>query len=166
MSSHVSRRRFLQSTAAGGAVLGLNELDFLSGLPQLRAADVQPEPGRVRLRAEIEPLVTLIEESPRNKLIEVIADRIRRGTSYKDILAALMLAGVRNIRPRPSVGFKFHAVLVVNSAHLATLASPDHERWLPLFWALDNFKSSQAQNREGKRLADEAGHRGDGADGS
>jgi hypothetical protein len=52
---------------------------------------------------------------------------------------------VRNIQPRP-IGFKFHAVLVVNSAHLASLASPDSERWLPIFWALDHFKSSQAQD--------------------
>ena len=57
-----------------------------------------------------------------------------------------MLAGVRGIKPRP-VGFKFHAVLVVNSAHLASLAAQDRDRWLPLFWALDNFKSSQARNR-------------------
>ena len=60
------------------------------------------------------------------------------------MLAALFLAGVRNVEPRPSVGFKFHAVLVVNSAHLASLAAPDQERWLPIFWALDNFKSAQA----------------------
>jgi hypothetical protein len=32
-----------------------------------------------------------------------------------------LLAGVRNIEPRPSVGFKFHAVLVVNPVHLASL---------------------------------------------
>jgi hypothetical protein len=65
------------------------------------------------------------------------------------LLTALLLAGVRDIQPRP-VGFKFHAVLVVNSAHLASLAAPDHERWLPIFWALDYFKSSQAANvREG-----------------
>ena len=56
-----------------------------------------------------------------------------------------MLAGVRNIQPRP-VGFKFHAVLVVNSAHLAAVASPEQDRWLPIFWALDQFKSSQARN--------------------
>ena len=66
------------------------------------------------------------------------------------MLAALLLAGVRNVQPRPSVGHKFHAVLVVNSAHLASLASPDTDRWLPIFWALDYFKSSQAQDvREG-----------------
>jgi hypothetical protein len=41
-------------------------------------------------------------------------------------------------------------VLVVNSAHLASLASPDSERWLPIFWAIDQFKSSQAADvREG-----------------
>ena len=48
------------------------------------------------------------------------------------------------------MGFKFHAVLVVNSAHLASLASPDEHRWLPIFWALDYFKEAQAQDvREG-----------------
>src|SRR5262249_43416857 len=40
----------------------------------------------------------------------------------------------------------FHAVLVVNSAHLASLNSPDADRWLPIFWALDQFKSSQARD--------------------
>jgi hypothetical protein len=58
-----------------------------------------------------------------------------------------MLAGVRGIRPRP-VGFKFHAVLVVNSAHLASLAAEDRDRWLPLLWAADYFKRSQQENRD------------------
>jgi hypothetical protein len=79
-----------------------------------------------------------------------VAGRIHKGLSYQEVLAALLLAGVRNIQPRPNVGFKFHAVLVVNSAHLASLGSPDSDRWLPIFWALDHFKSSQAQDvREG-----------------
>jgi hypothetical protein len=70
--------------------------------------------------------------------------------SYQQVVTALQLAGVRNVQPRPSVGFKFHAVLVVNSAHLASLASPASDRWLPIFWALDYFKSSQARDvREG-----------------
>jgi hypothetical protein len=63
------------------------------------------------------------------------------------VLAALLLAGVRNIAPRPDVGFKFHGVLVVNSAHLASIASPDAHRWLPIFWALDYFKDTQAQQQ-------------------
>jgi hypothetical protein len=74
-----------------------------------------------------------------------VAGKIKSGTTYREVLGALLLAGVRNIQPRP-VGFKFHAVLVVNSAHLAAQNSPDSDRWLPIFWALDQFKSSQAQD--------------------
>jgi len=109
----------------------------------------------VKLADDIEPLVRLLEETPREKLLEEVAQRIRGGTSYREIVAALLLAGVKNVQPRPSVGFKFHAVLVVNSAHLASLGSPDSDRWLPIFWALDEFKNSQAKNikeRNGWRM--------------
>src|SRR5439155_8708951 len=107
------------------------------------AAEAKLEPDIVRFDPEIEPLVRFLEDTPRERVLEEVAARIRRGLSYRDVLAALLLAGVRNIQPRP-VGFKFHAVLVVNSAHLASLASPDSDRWLPIFWAIDQFKVSQA----------------------
>lgn len=103
------------------------------------------DPEFVRFRPEIEPLVRLLEETPRERLLEEVAIRIQSGTTYREVLSALLLAGVRNIQPRP-VGFKFHAVLVVNSAHLASRNSPDADRWLPIFWALDYFKSSQARD--------------------
>ena len=104
-------------------------------------------PAMVSFRPEIEPLVRLLESTPRERLLEEVADRIRRGTTHNEVLSALLLAGIRNIQPRP-VGFKFHAVLVVNSAHLASLNSPDGDRWLPVFWALDQFKSSQARDKK------------------
>src|SRR5439155_21721778 len=113
------------------------------------AAEAKLEPDIVRFDPEIEPLVRFLEDTPRERLLEEVAARIKRGLSYRDLLAALLLAGVRNIQPRP-VGFKFHAVLVVNSAHLASLSSPESDRWLPIFWALDYFKSAQEQDvREG-----------------
>ncbi len=141
-----SRRRFLKSTVAGGALCGLGDLGFLSGLRPVSAAEAVPDPNVVQLRPEIEPLVRLLEETPRDKLLEEVAARIQGGVTYRQVLAALLLAGVRNVQPRPAVGFKFHAVLVVNSAHLASVSSPDEHRWLPIFWALDHFKSSQAQD--------------------
>ncbi|MFL5340093.1 MAG: hypothetical protein ACJ8F7_08070 [Gemmataceae bacterium] len=139
-----TRRGFLQ-TAAGASLLGLGDLGFLSTLPRVSADDARLDPKLVRIQPDIEPLVRLLEDTPRQKLIEEVGHRVRNGTTYRELLAALLLAGVRNIQPRP-VGFKFHAVLVVNSAHLASLNSPDEHRWLPIFWALDNFKNSQAQN--------------------
>jgi len=150
MFSGNSRRRFLQNAAATGAAVGLGDLDFLGQLQRVRAEETQGTPERVQLDPEIEPIVRLLEDTPRDKLLEEVAARIHAGLSYRDLLAALLLAGVRNVQPRPEVGFKFHAVLVVNSAHIASMASPDEHRWLPIFWALDHFKSAQADDkREG-----------------
>jgi hypothetical protein len=96
----------------------------------------------------VEPTVRLLEETPREKLLEEVAARVKAGLSYRELLAGLLLAGVRNVQPRPQVGFKFHAVLVINSAHLASQASTDGDRWLPLFWALDRFKASQIETQK------------------
>jgi hypothetical protein len=142
------RRQFLATTALGG-------LGLLGQLPAVSADEAKLDSAVVRLDSGIEPLVRLLEETPRDRLLEEVAARIKRGLPYRDVLASLFLAGVRNVEPRPSVGFKFHAVLVVNSAHLASKAGPDEERWLPIFWALDNFKSAQAANlkeRNGWRM--------------
>ncbi|MEY2409063.1 MAG: hypothetical protein QOF48_1733 [Verrucomicrobiota bacterium] len=139
------RRSFLKSTAAAGALAGLGDLGFLAQLPPVSAAEATLDPKVVRFHPDMEPLVRLIEETPRERVLEEVAARIKRGTTYREVLTALMLAGVRNIQPRP-VGFRFHAVLVVNSAHLASLASPDADRWLPIFWAIHQFKFSQAED--------------------
>ncbi|HEY2342503.1 MAG TPA: hypothetical protein VGH90_05710, partial [Chthoniobacteraceae bacterium] len=145
----IRRRSFLGSAASTAALAALGDLGFLAKLPRVSAEETQLEPKLVRYHPDIEPLVRLLEETPRDRVLEEVASRVKKGLSYREIVAALMLAGVRNIKPQP-VGFKFHAVLVINSAHLASLASPDSDRWLPIFWAIDAFKSSQAANsREG-----------------
>jgi hypothetical protein len=138
----ITRRNFLQRAGCAAAITGLG---FLDRLPPVTAAEAKLPKEIVRFHPDIEPLVRLLEDTSRERVLEEVAQRIHRGTTYQEILSALFLAGVRNIQPRP-VGFKFHAVLVVNSAHLASLASHDSERWLPIFWAIDQFKSSQARD--------------------
>ena len=143
----MNRRSFLQSASA---FVGYGELAFLAGVKPVSAAQTQVDPGIVRFDSAIEPLVRLFEDTPRAKLLEEVGARIRKGLGYRESLAALLLAGIRNIQPRPAVGFKFHAVLVVHSAHLVAQASPQADRWLPLLWAVDHFKESQADDvREG-----------------
>lgn len=137
------RRSFLKATSRAGAFAALGDLGFFSHLPSVSAAEAKMDPKKVQFHPDIEPLVRLLEDTPRERVLEEVAAKIKKGVSYREVLAALLLAGVRDIQPRP-VGFKFHAVLVVNSAHLASLASPDADRWLPIFWAIDQFKSSQA----------------------
>jgi hypothetical protein len=147
MNANHHRRTFLKTAAGTGAILGISNLGFLAKLGPVSAAEAKLDPNKVRYGDDIEPLVRLLEETPRERVLEEVAARIKKGLAYRQILAALLLAGVRDVQPRP-VGFKFHAVLVVNSAHLASLASPDAHRWLPIFWAIDAFKSSQAKNVE------------------
>lgn len=147
MATSLSRRRFVQHSLTAGALAGLGDFAFLEGLAPVSADEARVFHSRVQFSPDIEPLVRLIEETERDRLLEAVAARMKQGVGYQQWLTAVFLAGVRGIRPRP-VGFKFHAVLVINSAHLASLAMPDQERWLPLFWALDNFKSSQARNTE------------------
>lgn len=143
-----SRRTFLSTGAAAGALAGIGSLGVLGRLHPVSAADARLDPDSLKLSPDIAPLVRLLEETPRDRLLEEVAGRVRDGLSYRELLAALLLAGVKNVEPRPSVGFKFHAVLVVNSAHLASLSSPAEHRWLPIFWALDYYKAAAARDVE------------------
>ncbi len=138
-----NRRAWLAASASGLGLSGLLQL-----LGPLSADEVKFDQGIARFSGEIEPLVRFLEETPRGTIIEQTAQRVQAGLSYRELLAALLLAGVRNVQPRPSVGFKFHAVLVVNSAHLASISGADEDRWLPIFWAIDNFKNSQARDEQ------------------
>jgi hypothetical protein len=139
------RRQFVTSATTFGLGAGLAPLDILRRITPLEASEARISPAMVQFRPEIEPVVRWIEETPRERVFETAVLQLKKGLSYKDLMAGLFLAGIRNIKPRP-VGFKFHAVMVINSAHLLAQTSAVGERLLPLFWALDNFKSSQAQD--------------------
>src|SRR4051812_12658971 len=105
MSVPMNRRTFLQAAAARGALLGAGAPAFLSKLRPVSAAEAPLAPTLVRLDPGIEPTVRLLEDTPREKLLEEVAAKVKRGLSYRELLAALLLAGVRNVEPRPSVGF-------------------------------------------------------------
>src|SRR4051794_16217964 len=145
MDGNLRRRRFLQSASAFGLGAGLGNWAGLGAITPARGADLTVGPEAVRLRPEIEPVVRWIEETPRDQALEVAIAHLKDGLSYRDLLAGLFLAGIRNIKPHP-VGFKFHAVMVINSAHLLGQTAPASDRLLPLLWALDTFKNSQLQD--------------------
>jgi len=107
--------------------------------------EAEVTPGLMRFRPEIEPLVALFERTPRDKCAEMLVDQLRQGVSYRQLMAALFLAGIRNVNPRPP-GFALHCVFVIHSAHIISLEAPADSRLLPLFYALDNFKASQERD--------------------
>lgn len=129
----ISRRSALQS-------LGLFSTPML--VPRSQA---EVTSDIARFTPEVEPLVALMERTPREKCAEMMAEQLNRGVSYRQLMAALFLAGVRNVNPRPP-GFALHCVFVVHAAHLISLEAPPDTRLLPLFYAMDVFKASQERD--------------------
>ena len=123
----MDRRTFLRN-AGSAAALGL------SG--RLGLAGTLPEVGALH---------RLVEETPRERVAAELAALIRNGLDHRRTLTALAVATSRRVQPFPHVGFKYHTVLALQSAHLTALNLPDEERWLPVFWALDYFKRAQEQ---------------------
>src|SRR5262245_58976489 len=104
MFAKLTRRDFVAGTARAGALAAVGDLAFLHNLAPVSADEARLTPGKVHLSPDIEPLVRLIEDTPQEKLIEAAAQKVREGTSYQQLLAAVFLAGVRSVQARP-VGF-------------------------------------------------------------
>ncbi len=90
-------------------------------------------------------LVRLLIETPRESLLAALAARIRAGLAPAELLRALAIAACREVSPYPNVGFKYHAVMMLQSVQLSMSALPEELTWLPLLWTADYFKTASAQ---------------------
>jgi|HubBroStandDraft_6_1064221.scaffolds.fasta_scaffold61738_2 hypothetical protein len=140
-----TRREFLQSSAGAGMLLGCATPAALGALAPQARSQAQVNPDLVRFTPDVEPIVRLIEDTPREKCFDMMVEQLRCGLPYRNFLAALFLAGIRDVSPHPP-GFKFHCVFAIHSANQLSLDAVSEDRLLPLFWALNQFKESQADN--------------------
>src|SRR5262245_55471035 len=134
MSRLSDRRGFFRGAAACSAALGLGDLTPFLHLASANETKGKGRPWHVRYGADIEPVVRLIEETPRDKCVEVLAERLRRGLSYRDYLSALFLAGLRN---GGDLGY-YHCIYMIHSANHLGLDAPVGDRLLAMFAVLDN----------------------------
>jgi hypothetical protein len=138
-----SRRGVLKTAAAAGAVLGAGEFGPLLALCPTSAAEAKVTPELVRFSPEIEPIVRLIEETPREKCAEAMLQQLRTGLPYRVFLAALYLAAVRAAMWHGAVHGFDHNAYLVHAVHQLSLDMPVSERLLPTFYALNSFKGMQ-----------------------
>src|SRR5207248_616822 len=113
--------------------LGLAGVPTLGGLAAFAA---ERPPDKVRFGPDIEPIVRLIEETPRNKCVAVFIEQLRRGLPYRRFLAAAFFAGIRKLHSH-------HDVYKIHSVHQVCMDVRPEERLLPLFWAVNAFKQRQ-----------------------
>lgn len=127
----ITRRSLLQ-TAARAMVSGLG----LSNLRDLAVYGADPPPARLQFGPDLEPIVRLIEETPRERCVSVFLDQVRRGLPYRRFLAGALFACVRRQHSH-------HDVYKIHSVHQVSLDVRPEERLLPLFWAINSFKQRQ-----------------------
>ncbi len=71
---------------------------------------------------------------------------IKRGATPEELLGAVFLIGVCDVKPR-HVGGKLHCVMMVNSAFQLTEALGPRDRYLAALWNLNDLKVSQARDK-------------------
>jgi hypothetical protein len=103
--------------------------------------------GLAETTESIASLVKVLEDTRRERLPGALVRRIRAGLPQEDVLAALFLAATRNVQPYPDVGFKYHSVMMLRSVHSTQQHLSPVDRGLPIIWAVDYFKDTQAQER-------------------
>lgn len=137
MSSRSGRRRFLRTTAMA---VGFGEWAALLPLSPATAAAAKVNPDHVQFSPDLEPIVRLIEETPRAKCPSMMIEQLRKGLPYRNFVAGVALANIR------SIGYQ-HPLAALHSAHELAMDAPAQERLLPIFYALDSFK---AHSNDGK----------------
>jgi len=97
------------------------------------AAFADGEPGRLTFGA-LEPLVSLMQETPADKLLSAALDRIKKGTELRELVAAAALANARTFGGQDYDGY--HAFMALAPAYHMSQELPESERALPVLKVL------------------------------
>lgn len=122
-----SRREFLGDVGRGMLLAGLGTA--LAG--ELGLAEVQAdESTRPLTFGELEPLVSLMQETAPDKLTGVLVERLNQGAELKTLVAAAALANARTFGGQDYVGF--HTFMALAPAYRMAQELPSEQRPLPV----------------------------------
>lgn len=83
---------------------------------------------------DLEPLVGLMQESPLDRLLPALVERLRGGTDLKQLVAAAALANARTFGGEDYVGF--HTLMALAPAYHMAREQPEDRRALPVLKVL------------------------------
>lgn len=162
MSSH-SRREFLADVGRGMLVASLGSATASDlGLAEAAASD---EPQRVTF-GELEPLVSLMQETAPDKLQPQLIERLKSGSSLQTLVSAGALANVRAFAGQDYTGY--HTFMALIPALQMASRLPTERQALPVLKVL--YRNSSRIQNQGAHLKDSlhpvsAADAGDFADG-
>lgn len=143
MTQH-SRREFLRDVGTGVVVASIG-----SGLAtDLGFSTAFAQQGTDRLTfGNLEPLVTLMQETAAGRLIPQIVERMRNGTSLRDVVAAAALANARTFGGEDYIGF--HTLMAIAPSYYMAQELPENRRALPVLKVL--FRNATRIQEQGGR---------------
>lgn len=99
----------------------------------------------------IEPLVSMMQETPADKIVAAVVDRLRAGTELKTIVAAGALANARTFGGEDYVGF--HTLMAMSPAYAMSRELPTDQQALPVLKVLyRNTNRIQEQGGSSKEV--------------
>src|SRR5947209_324952 len=139
-----SRREFLADVGRGMLVASVGPaLAFDLGLASAHAGE-GPETLSFGDR---EPLVALLQETPANKLLPILVDRLKSGTGLDTLVAAAALANARTFGGQDYTGY--HAFMALVPAFQMARELPEERRALPVLKVL--YRNTRRMQEHGGR---------------
>jgi len=147
--SRYHRREFLADVGRGMLVASVG-----SGIAQdlgLAPAALADEGGAERLTfGPMEPLVALMQETPADRLLPAVVERMKAGTDLRQLVAAASLANARSFGGQNYDGY--HAIMALVPSYHMACELPESQRALPVLKVLyrntSHIQSSGALNHE------------------
>ena len=93
----------------------------------------------------LEPLVGLMQETPPARLIPAVVERLRTGTSLRDVVAAAAYANARTFGGEDYVGF--HTMMAIPASYQMSAELPEARRALPVLKVL--FRNANRIQEQG-----------------
>lgn len=139
-----SRREFLADVGRGMLIAGVGYTTALDlGLSRALADDGQESLSF----GPLEPLVSLMQETPVDRILPVLVDRIRQGTGLGDLVSAAALANARTFGGEDYVGF--HTLMALSPAYLMASQLPAERQPLPVLKVL--YRNTNRLQEQGGR---------------
>lgn len=132
MSAPLTRRQFLSDVGCGVLVASLGPTlaaDLALGGDALAGG----APAKLTF-GDMEPLVCLMQETPVNRLLPSLVEKLKSGTELKQLVAAAALANARTFGGEDYVGF--HTLMALSPAYHMSTEMPEATRALPVFKVL------------------------------
>jgi hypothetical protein len=132
MTIPLTRRRFLSDVGRGALVASLGPtLASDLALAGDALADATPPP---LVFGDIEPLVCFMQETPVNRLMPALVEKLKAGVELRQLLSAAALANARTFGGEDYVGF--HTLMALAPAYHMSAEMPEATRALPVFKVL------------------------------